>query len=438
MQTTPNFTPGEIKALQDRLTKFEHLLEISNRMSETRAIEPLLSLAMAEALNVVNAERGCIVLIDEDGQLQIRGIVGEENFQEQISMSILKETVLTGKPIVIRDAIGDTKWGSETSIKQLQLRSVMCVPLIVRERVIGAVYVENRTIRGRFRDSDVVPLVFFGNQAAIAIENAALNERLEEHVAKRTAELQKANAHLESSWLQAVESNRIRTNILIIVTHDLRSPMNIILQILNFMREGQFGTVSGDQREWLNSALQSANHVIQLTNDIFDLTRIEVGHLSLVREQVELNAFIDALFNMGLGLPWQSEVVFKCEYMPDLPSVMVDPTRIRQVILNLLSNALKFTAQGSVTLHAHREADQVVIGVRDTGEGVPLEKRDLLFQRFPEIDTNPERRRMGTGLGLAVARELIEMHGGTIWMEDTPGGGSNFSFTLPLPRYQTD
>jgi signal transduction histidine kinase len=144
--------------------------------------------------------------------------------------------------------------------------------------------------------------------------------------------------------------------------------------------------------------------------------------------------FLQNVYNVGLGLTWPRAVTFKIDVSPPLPDVCIDPVRIRQVLLNLISNAHKFTSQGEVTLHAHYQAGQeeVVIGVADTGEGIAADQIERAFQRFQQVDNNPKRKRLGTGLGLAICRELVELHGGRIWVESTLGVGSDFLFTLPL------
>jgi signal transduction histidine kinase len=415
----------------------ERVLDLSRRMAETRALNPLLEYAMNEAMSLVGAERGYIVLVNKEGTLDFRvtrGQEADENAQDQISRSILSKVIHSAEPLIVRDASDDPTWNQSKSVAVLRLRSVMCVPLISRGETIGAIYVENRSVKGRFDEQDLAPLIFFANQAAVSIENAALNDDLEARVAARTRELEQAKAQLEHSWTESVEANRLRTVLLGNVAHDLRSPLTIVIESLSLMQSGAFGDMTPEQVEWIGKSLDAAMYVLNLTNDIFDLAKIEMGGLVLYPQATPLNEFLKKIFNIAQGLPWPDSVEVRLDIEPDLPAVMLDPIRISQVLINLFSNALKFTSQGRVTLHAQAlpGQGQVLIGVADTGDGIPADQINRLFQRFQQVDGNRERRRVGTGLGLAICRDLVEMHQGRIWVESQPGVGSDFKFVLPV------
>jgi signal transduction histidine kinase len=415
----------------------QSVLDISRQMAQTRKLEPLLQYAMAEAARLVGAERGYLVLARPDGSLDYRvkySRDGSVPSEDQISMSILADAARTGQPLVVRDAVDDPKFATAKSVVALQLRSVMCVPLITRGEVIGAIYVENRSIKARFKDDDVTPLVLFANQAAVAIDNAALNDELERRIDERTRELSQARSDLEQSWMEAVEANRLRTVLLGNISHDLRTPLSITIGALLMIKDGDMGDLNPEQVEWIGKAYDAANNALKLTNDIFDMAKLEMGGLRLVVEPVNLNDFLNGIHTVAQGLRWTPGLQFVFDVEPDLPVIEADPGRIQQVILNLLSNALKFTKQGNITLYARHipEHQHVMIGVMDTGEGIPEDKIDKLFQRFQQIDKNNERLRLSTGLGLAICRDLIEMHHGTIWAENNPDGGSNFKFVLPV------
>lgn len=410
----------------------EQILNISRRMAQTRALEPLLDYVITEAINLVGAERGYLVLAQSDGSPKIqikRGQPGEQfaDDEDRISQSVFNKVVQSGQPLILRDAVNDPNFESADSVIGLKLRSIMCVPLISRGEVRGAIYVENRSITNRFKEEDLPPLILFANQAAVAIENAALNDELEARVVARTKEL-------ENSWGDLVEANRLRTVWLSNVIHDLRAPLGITMASLSFLQEGGLGDLNEKQLEWIGKSMQAVQHTARLTKDLFDLFTLESGGVTLNWEMVGLENFLHSVFEIGLGLPWPAQVNLELDISPSLPYIFIDPLRIRQVLINLLTNAQKFTSQGTVTLYARYLAEEkkVLIGVKDTGEGIAANKLNRIFERFQQLDDNPERRRQGSGLGLAICRELVEMHEGEIWAESRPGAGSSFMFTLPL------
>lgn len=425
--------------LKNSQVLLEHILKVSGRMAETRSLSPLLNYVVKEAINLTGAERGYVVLVHSNGSLDFKVTLSRDgstiqDSEDQISKSVLKEVVDTKRPLVLRDAIQDPRFGQAESVVVLNLRSIMCVPLITRGETIGAIYVENRSIRGRFSREDVTPLVLFANQAAVAIENAALNDALETRVADRTRDLNQAKQQIEQSWAEAVEANRIRTEWYGKIAHDIRAPLGIVSVSLSYLEGGKMGSLNAEQLEWVSKSLQTVLHVAQLMDDLFDLSRIESGGITLHKESVNFQDFLQNVYTIGQGLPWHENVELKLDISSQLPEVSIDPIRIRQVILNLFSNAQKFTTQGNVTLQAQYPANQnkVVVSVTDTGEGIAPEKINRLFKRFEQVDDNPERRGLGSGLGLAICRELVKMHGGHIWVESTPEIGSSFHFWLPL------
>lgn len=422
----------------ERFDLLQRILDTSRQMAETRTLFPLLDYAMDAVISFTKAERGHLVLTKPDGTFDVRVTRGQHRGEhlhttDQISTSILYDVISQGQPIVLRDASGNSQYMQSQSVRNLNLRSVMCVPLISRGNTIGAIYVENRSVQGRFSEADLPPLVFLANQAAVSIENAALNDELEERIAIRTRELEEAKGNAEQSWVEAVEANRLRTVLLSNITHDLRVPLTVVVGTLSMLEDGDMGLLNDEQLEWINNSLKATKHILTLIDDMFDLTKLELGNLALYKEMINLNDFMKSIYDVGRGLPWPRTVTLKLELPPNLPYVYIDPNRIRQVLLNLLSNALKFTTDGSVTLYAQNlpENQQVLIGVVDTGEGIAAENLEKLFKRFQQFDGNIDRRQTGTGLGLAISRELVERHNGRIWAESTLGVGTNFKFVVP-------
>jgi len=421
------------------------ILDVSRRMAEMRAFTPLLNYVVQQAIQLVGAERGYLVLPQPDNSLDFRVTLDLQgravpHAEDQISRSILKKVLDSGEPLVVRDAVADPSFSSAQSVMALNLRSVMCVPLISYGRAIGAIYVENRSLRNRFKEDDLPPLVLFGHQAAAAIENAALNDDLADRVAARTRELQAANQHLEQSWREATEANRLRTVSLSKVAHDIRAPLSMADNVLEALESGLLGPLTDTQREWLSKARAALDRSLRLTRDVSQLANLELGGMQLALEDVALSEFMQNAYDLARGLRWPEGVEFRLDLGPDLPRIQIDPARIEQVIFNLLSNAIKFTVRGSVTLQACYDAVNVeaVISVIDTGEGIPTDQLGNLFERFQQVDPNLVRRRQGSGLGLSICKELVEMHHGRIWTESTPGVGSSFRFALPLNGFSAD
>ncbi len=419
---------------------YRQLLDISRRMAETREVQPLLEYAMKQALDLLNAEQGYLVLVDEENRLDFRVRIARDGRQladpeSQISHSILTRVVRQREPVFLNDAILDPTFKVSDSVKQLQLRSVMAVPLRTVGDILGAIYVENRQRAHIFDERKLELLKFFASQAAVAIENALLNENLERKVQTRTAELRAAMNQAEQAWQHAVEANRLRTMVLSNVAHDLRSPVALAVTVLRTLREGTYGSFNDDQLRWINRALQSLDHAVNLTRDVFDLAKAEeAGRLEVYLKKTDLNDFLSEVISFGEGMSWLDDVRFHDDIVPDLPEIAIDETRIKQVLLNFLANAQKFTLHGRVTLYTIILPDHrgVKMGVRDTGSGIPLALQDKLFQRFQQLSLDTDKRRKGSGLGLAICKELVERHGGEIGVISTEEEGSDFFFTLPL------
>lgn len=414
------------------------MTEISQRMAETRELGPLLNYAMAEAIKLVGAEQGYLILLNQDNSLDFRVKRDKQGTNlvdpaDQVSRSVLDKVINSGRPIILRNTLEDPDFRLATSVIRLRLRSLMSVPLISRGVTIGAIYVENRTREGQFTQDALSLLVFFANQAAVAIENAILNEGLEAKVAARTAELEHAMAELEQRWTEAVEFNRIWSLLSSTIAHDIRAPLSVIFTALDQLSERTFGELSPNQELIVGSAQRSVQHALKLTNDFFDLIKLETKRLAVYPQVIDTGPYVLSLYEIGRAMPWPPGVQFGLDLEPNLPALRFDPTRMQQVIINLLSNALKFTEQGKVTLYAQKaqQSDQVIIGVRDSGPGIAPGELETIFERFRQTGDVKMRQR-GTGLGLAICKELVEVHQGKIWVESQLNVGSDFKFALPV------
>ena len=356
-----------------------------------------------------------------------------ESPEAQISHTILRKTIANSKPIVVQDAIGDPEFKNLESVVALKLRSIMCVPLISSRGVLGVIYVENRSEKDVFSKEDLPPLEFLASQATVVIENAILNDELERRVAARTEELEFVNKKLEQSWKDAVEMDRVRSAFFAMVAHDIRSPLTTIIFALDLLREDARSVLNKAQMDWLDTSIRMTTYVDNLTRDFLDLLSAQIGELTVSPELTNMEDFLLNQYQINLSMPWTDDVAFQLDLGSPLPNVLCDRVRIQQVVTNLVSNALKCTQQGSVTLYARYLKDEksVLIGVLDTGVGIAEEDHEKIFERFWRVDKT-NKKMDGLGLGLAICQELIRRHNGRIWVESTPGDGSDFKFTLPL------
>ena len=241
---------------------------------------------------------------------------------------------------------------------------------------------------------------------------------------------------LQDARRQAEEANHLKSRFLSMVSHELRTPINLIVGLSEMaMRQQSRG---GDSLavliKFLEQIYVSGQHLDRLIRDVLDLASSQVGQMNLISKPLELRPVLEDVACMGEQLARQKSLVFRMEAPDDLPMVMGDKTRLRQILLNLLSNAVKFTAHGEVALLVSVEGSEIMVCVRDTGLGIAREEQEKIFDEFHQSDRSLERGYGGIGLGLAITRRLVEMHGGRIWVSSTgsEGGGSTFSFTLPV------
>ncbi len=301
-------------------------------------------------------------------------------------------------------------------------RSALVVPLQLRGQIIGALDFFETERERQWSEEDIALVEAVASQVALAVENARAYEELQ-----RTAE-------------QLREVDVFKSQFLANMSHELRTPLNSIIGFSRVLLKGIDGPLTDLQKADLNSIHNNGQYLLGLINDILDLSRIEAGKMELVFEPVDLRPVIDGVMSTAIGLIKDKPITLVKEIADDLPVVRADTTRIRQVILNLVSNAAKFTEEGTVAVRAWADAEYVTVSISDTGIGIPEEYFDRIFQEFRQVDGTATRRAGGTGLGLPISRHFIELHGGRVWVESEVGVGSTFTFNLPIhgPGYIED
>jgi PAS domain S-box-containing protein len=320
----------------------------------------------------------------------------------------------TGRTVLINE-IHDQPWLPSDRLERLNISAMVGVPLIVRERVYGACFAAHFTSSGRKFDAAQVKR-FEGvmRLLALACQSADLHEQ-----AKRLLE-------------EAVAANRHKSAFLANMSHELRTPLNAIIGFSEVLSDKIFGELNDKQAEYITDIHGSGQHLLSLINDILDLSKIAAGRVELSPSEFDLpEAFDNALVLMKERAN-RGGVTLHKELEADVGVITADERKVKQVLINLLTNAVKFTPEGgSVTLRGRYSDDEVVISVIDTGIGIKKEDRELIFQEFRQVDGEHTRKHEGTGLGLALSKRLVELHGGRMWVESEPGKGSTFTFTLP-------
>lgn len=255
---------------------------------------------------------------------------------------------------------------------------------------------------------------------------------IQEELHLTNAKLMNVNEALEKARQTAVAERDLRTRFMNQVSHELRTPINTIVNFAHILSQGELGQVTERQIDYLTRIEKSGWHSMSVLNDLLDLAQMNAGEFKLKRQRVDLEAVCEEAMTSVRSLLENDDVDLIRDYPKVWPQVLVDPKRFQQALLNLLSNAAKYTDKGFITLRVRTHQHTATFAVEDTGIGIPEEHYETVFQEFRQLDETIARRRIGTGLGLPISRHLIERHGGTLTLHSTVGQGSTFTITLPL------
>lgn len=261
------------------------------------------------------------------------------------------------------------------------------------------------------------------------------NQRLAFCICRDITERKKAEEELLSLKLAAEAANKSKDEFLAAMSHDLRTPLNSIIGFSDILLEGMFGSLNEKQTSYINNISKGGKHLLNLINNILDLSKIEAGKMELDCEPFYLYQAIDEIKATIEPLAIKKSILLDVKVDPQLGMVCADKTRFKQILYNLTSNAIKFTPEkGSVTIEAWNSGNSVQIRVNDTGVGISETDMSKLFQPFKQLNSCQNREYEGTGLGLALVKKFVEMHGGTIWVKSKIGKGSTFVFTIPFDQ----
>ncbi len=463
-----------VESTNRSLTALNQVAQTANRSLH---LQEILDAALDATLKAVELEAGNIRLWNErEGFLTLAAHRGmSEGYVSRMRHFRLGEGV-AGKVFQAGEALLVEDLQQHPELNQMAqkdgVRSVASIPIRSREKIVGVMSILSHGQR-RFAPAEIDLLTAIGNQIGTAIENARLYQEvrlaaveLEATVEARTLELQRTNVALRQALYRAEEASRAKSQFLATMSHELRTPLNPIIGFSELLEDQQFGALNEKQHQYVSRVLTSARHLLALINGVLDLAKVEAGSSALDLDPLHLP---QALKTSCEGIRPQAaakgiELHFNIESTPR--TLVADAARIRQILDHLLSNAIKFTPPGgSVTVSARRVqgsgatassaesfrvqgetrtdhepstmnheriGDFVEITVSDTGIGIKAEDLPKLFRPFTQLDASLTRKHQGTGLGLALTKKLVELHGGTIQAESGgPGQGSTFTVILP-------
>jgi signal transduction histidine kinase len=297
--------------------------------------------------------------------------------------------------------------------QQFGNRTTLAVPLVRENKAFGGILMRRKEVRP-FTEKQIELVKTFADQAVIAIENVRLFNEIQD----KSRELEIANKH--------------KSEFLANMSHELRTPLNAINGFSEMLLARMFGEVNPKQEEFLRDIHSSGEHLLSLINDILDLSKIEAGRMELNLTVIDPAETLENAVMLVKERAAQRGITVKLEVDERLDKWVADERKFRQIMLNLLSNALKFTLEGGhISVTAARDGGSMVVAVSDTGVGIRPEDQTLIFEEFQQAGSDYTKKAEGTGLGLALTRKFVELHGGTIRVESEEGRGSTFTFTLP-------
>jgi signal transduction histidine kinase len=408
------------KRVADRTRDLEIAADVSKQVATELVMENLLPQLVERTRTGFTLYSVAIFLLDEDLQI-LRyeagtGPVGQQQKAEKkhFQMSgqgLVPKAARTRQLVLVNNVLLQPDHVVNPHLPET--RSELSVPMMVGDKLIGVLDLQSEQVE-RFTQDDLRVLVSLSEQLAVAVENARLY--------KQQVEI--------AEELRAVDT--MKSQFLASMSHELRTPLNAILNFTEFVALGMLGPVNEKQEDALQKALDSGKHLLGLINDVLDITKIEAGMMKLfVEENIDLREELTSIIATAQTLLKDKPVEFIQDIDDDLPLLTGDKRRIRQIMLNLISNAAKFTEEGSVTLGVKKREGEILFAVIDTGPGIATEDQSMIFEPFIQTETGIQHAG-GTGLGLPISKRLAEAHGGRLWVESQPGEGASFFAVLPV------
>jgi signal transduction histidine kinase/CheY-like chemotaxis protein len=417
-----------VRALESRTGELGHKVDqlealgaVGEAVSSSLNLTEVLTTIITQAVLLSGTDGGSIYEFDEDSkEFRIRTVYGTSpevldalrNTHIGLDDTFLGKAATQGRPMELPDLRGAPLDPHLSVLAEGGWRSLVAVPMLREGRIVGAMVVR-RHAPGHIPEEICDLLETFASQSALALINAQLYRQLE----RQSAALEVASRH-KSEFLASM-------------SHELRTPLNAIIGFSEVLLERMFGELNERQDDYLRDIWSSGKHLLELLNDILDLSKIEAGQMVLDRSEFVVRESLEYCLSLVRERAIKQRVLLSLEVDSEVGLLAADRLRFRQVLLNLLSNAVKFTPDGGrVDVRASIRGQDLMVTVADTGVGVAAEDRQRIFDSFQQ-GTRLSGQAEGTGLGLTLSKRIVELHGGRIWVESEAGKGSTFGFALP-------
>jgi predicted ATPase/signal transduction histidine kinase/CheY-like chemotaxis protein/tRNA A-37 threonylcarbamoyl transferase component Bud32 len=440
-------------------TRSSEALDLATVMKASQAIsgeivlDKLLSSLMKILIESAGAQIGHLIL-ETEGKLLIEasGEVDSDNItvlqsiplNNRLPVSIINYVARTRETVVKNDAAHQGKFTLDPYIKEHQTKSILCAPLIDQGQLNAIIYLENNLTTGAFTPDRLEVLKVLSSSAAISIENARLYNNLAESNRTLEAKVEKRTSELAIAKQKAEVANEAKSSFLANMSHELRTPLNAILGFAKLTVKNS--NLSPETRQNLGIITRSGEHLLTLINQVLDLSKIEAGRTTLNEKNFDLYRLLDDLEDMFQLKASDKHLQLMFERTPDVPRyICTDDVKLRQILINLLNNALKFTSEGGVSVRVEvgkksgvrsQESGEILasnfcllFSVEDTGAGIVPEELDSLFEAFVQTKTGRESQE-GTGLGLPISRKFVQLMGGEITVSSEVGKGTTFKFDI--------
>jgi PAS domain S-box-containing protein len=424
----------------------EALLEGQRNVLEMIALGASLEETLVALVRLIEAQStemlGSILVIEPDGIHVRHGAAPSlpASFIQAIDGSAIGEragscgtAAYRGELVITEDIATDPLWeGYRHLALPYGLRACWSTPIFDgQRRVIGtfALYVRRPA---RPTEPDLQLMQIATHTASIAICRKREDEELRELNAELEARVVERTRSLEAAMREAQSADLLKSAFLATMSHELRTPLNSIIGFTGVLMRGLAGPLNDEQIKQLGMARESANRLLALINDVLDISKIEAGQLEVIRTPLDIRVIIESVLRSVAPHAHKKGLALSAAIGPEVGTIVSDRRRVEQILLNLLSNGVKFTERGEVRLECRVRGAFLETSVCDTGIGIPAEDMDRLFKPFQQLETGLDRRHEGTGLGLSICQNLTRLLGGSIQAESALGAGSRFTFTLPL------